>query len=307
MPPPSIEQLAREFAVAGARWETGSGALPFLVVDTDHCRARLTPYGGQLCDWTPAGQAHPVLFMSPRSAFAAGKAIRGGVPVCFPWFGNHASGDKTKPAHGFARTRLWDVVRVARDAAGDVLVDLRLSADDATRAHWSADFEAHLRLSLGRTLGMTFEVTNRGAAAITYEIALHSYVTVGDVEQIRVRGLERTRFVDKVDGGKEHVQGNEPLAFTGETDRVFLDTDATCTIDDAVLARRIRVAKSGSLATVVWNPGRAKGEAMADVGGDAWRGFVCVETAQCGIHEVRLAPGARHAMAARVDVELLTA
>lgn len=307
MPSPSIEQLTREFAVAGARWETGPGALPFLVVDTDHCRARLTPYGGQLCDWTPAGHPHPVLFMSPRSVFAAGTAIRGGVPVCFPWFGNHASGDTTKPAHGFARTRPWDVARVAPDPGGEVLVDLRLRADDATRAHWAADFEAHLALSLGRTLEMTFEVTNRGAAAIAYEIALHSYFIAGDVEQIRVRGLERTRFVDKVDGMKEKVQGHEPLAFTGETDRVFLDTDATCTIDDPVLARRIHVAKRGSLATVVWNPGRAKGEAMADVGGDAWRGFVCVETAQCGMHAVRLAPGARHAMAARVDVERLTA
>lgn len=302
----AAHDLAHEFPVAGGNWETGPGDLPFLVVETEDCRARLTPYGGQLCEWTPAGQRHPVLFLSPRSAFARGKAIRGGVPVCFPWFGNHPGGDPSRPAHGFARTRMWDVAGVARDAAGDVRVDLRMAADDATRAQWPAEFEAQLTLSLGRTLAMTFDAVNRGVDDLTYEIALHSYFTVGDVEQTRVHGLEHTRFVDKVDGMKEYVQGGAPLAFTGETDRVFLDTGATCTIDDPVLARRIRVAKHGSLATVVWNPGRAKGEAMADVSGDAWRGFVCVETAQCGVHAVRLAPGARHAIVARVDVDLLT-
>ena len=305
MSSPSIEALARDFVAAGARWETGPGDLPFLIIETDQCSARVTPYGGHLCTWTPTGQPHPVLFLSPRSPFAPGKAIRGGVPVCFPWFGPHAS-DPAKPAHGFARTRMWDVAGVTADAAGAVTVDFRLRADAETRALWDADFEAHLVLGLGRSLEMTFEVTNRGADTIAYEAALHSYFTVADVERIRVHGLVRTPYLDKVDAFREKVHGNGPIVLAGETDRVFLHTAATCTIDDPGLARRTRIEKSGSLATVVWNPGRAKGEAMADVGPDAWRGFVCLETAQCGVHAVPLAPGARHAMSARVDVSLLT-
>ncbi len=297
-----LDVLARNFSADGARWESGPGGLPFLVVETNRCRARLTPYGGQLCEWTPAGQSTPVLFLSPRSAFAIGKAIRGGVPICFPWFGNHPS-DTTKPAHGFARTRAWDVARVSRESDGDVRVALRLGSSTETRALWNAEFDASLRLSLGGALAMTFEVENTGRDEIAYEIALHSYFTVGDVERIRIHGLENTRFIDKVDGFREKIHGAEPLVLSGETDRVFLGTASTCVIEDPSLGRHVRIEKSGSLATVVWNPWREKAQAMADVGSDAWRDFVCVETANAGPHAVRLAAGARHATTARVSVE----
>lgn len=297
-----LDVLARAFFTDGARWESGPGGLPFLVVETNRCRARLAPYGGQLCEWTPAGQSTSALFLSPRSAFAVGKAIRGGVPVCFPWFGNHPS-DTTKPAHGFARTRAWEITRVTREDAGDVRVALRLASNTETRAYWNAEFSASLTLSLGASLAMTFEVENTGRDEIAYELALHSYFTVGDVERIRIQGLENTQFIDKVDGFRAKVHGVEPLVLSGETDRVFLNTTTACVIDDPALGRRVRVEKSGSLATVVWNPGLEKAQAMADVGGDAWRNFVCVETANCGPHEVRLAAGARHATTARVAVE----
>jgi len=269
-------------------------------VETDRCRARLTPYGGQVCEWTPAGQS-PVLFMSPRAVFAAGTPIRGGVPICFPWFGPHPT-DPTKPAHGFARTRTWQVAGVARDTAGDVRVVLRLAADADTRALWSAPFAVSLTLALGASLEMTADVENVGDDAIVYELALHTYLAVGDVEAVRIRGLEGARFVDKVDGGKDKLAGPEPLAIAGETDRVFLDTTTTCVVDDPVLARRLRVEKRHSEATVVWNPGRERARSMRDVGEDSWRGFVCVETANVGPHAVRLAPRTRHAMSARIDV-----
>src|SRR5258707_862939 len=125
--------------------------MDFVVIDTQRCRARLTPHGGQLCEWTPAGQSAPAIFLSPRAVFAAGKAIRGGVPVCFPWFAAHPT-DPTKPAHGFARTRAWEIGDVTRDAAGDSRVVLRLAADAETRALWNADFAATLTLTLGTGL-----------------------------------------------------------------------------------------------------------------------------------------------------------
>lgn len=296
-----LDVLRRDFATSGAQWERGPGDLLFLVVATEQCRARLTAYGAHLCEWTPAGQATSALFVSPRSVFGAGQAIRGGVPVCFPWFANHPT-EPRKPSHGFARTRLWDVVGVTREPDGGVVVELRLASDAATKAHWDADFEARLTLSMGTALAMTFAVVNRAAHAITYEAALHSYFTVGDVERVAIRGLEGATFIDKVDGMKEKVHGAARVALTGETDRVFIETSATCVIDDAALDRRIHVEKTGSMATVVWNPWRTKADTIADLGGDAWRRFVCVETANCGIHTIRLAPGARHAMTARVHV-----
>ena len=290
--------MARE--VTGVEWDDGPGGLPFLVVKTDRCRARLTPYGAHVCEWTPAGQTTSALFLSPRATFAAGKAIRGGVSVCFPWFANHPT-DATKPAHGFARTRMWDVGDVTRDDDGDVRVTFRVTSDAATQALWPADFVATLTVTLGLSLAITLEVENAGADDITYESALHTYLTVGDVEQIRIHGLERTRFLDKVEGTKTKVSDEAPIAIHGEIDRVYLDTAATCSVEDAVLGRRIHIEKRGSQATVVWNPGREKGQAVSDIG-DFWRTFVCVETASCGPHAVRLAPGARHAMTAHLSV-----
>jgi glucose-6-phosphate 1-epimerase len=286
--------------MADIAWTDGPGGLPFLVIETDRCRARLSSYGGHLCEWTPTGLPSPVLFLSPHAAFVQGKGIRGGVPVCFPWFANHSS-DPTKPAHGFARTRPWQVGGLTRDEAGTVRVVLRLASDTETRAHWSADFAASLTISLGTSLAMTFEAENRGADEITYESALHTYLAVGDVEKIRICGLERTRFLDKVDGMKVKITDDEPITISGEIDRVYLDTTAACLVDDPVLGRQIRIEKSGSQATVVWNPGHQKGPAVPDIG-DAWRYFVCVETANCGAHAVRLGPGARHAMTTRIAV-----
>jgi glucose-6-phosphate 1-epimerase len=282
--------------------QPGPGGFPFLVVDTERCRARLTPHGAQLCEWTPAGQSTPALFLSPRAVFAPGKAIRGGVPVCFPWFAAHPT-DPTKPAHGFARTRTWEVGDVTRDDAGDARVVLRLAADADTRALWNADFVATLTLSIGTSLAMTFDVENTGAGELAYEIALHTYLRVGDVEKIRIHGLERTRLIDKVDGMRQKVADDEPLTIAGEVDRVFLDTGAACTVEDPILQRRIHVEKSGSTTTVVWNPGPEKGPAVPDLGGDVWRTFVCVETANCRPHAVRLAPRARHAMTARITID----
>ena len=289
--------------VTGVTHETGPNDMPFVVVETDRCRARLTPYGAQLCEWTPVGDKTSALFLSPRAVFVPGKAIRGGVPVCFPWFANHPT-DRTKPAHGFARTRTWQLGDIARTDDGDLGVTLHLTSDDETHAFWNADFAASLTFSLGASLAMTFECENTGRTELTYEIALHAYLAVGDVGQVRIRGLEHTRFIDKVDGGTQKMSGARPLTLAGDTDRVFLDTTAPCTLEDPVLKRRIVMTKSGSQTTVVWTPGREKGLAVADLR-EAWPRFVCVESANCAPHAVRLAPRARHAMTARIEVEAL--
>jgi len=199
---------------------------------------------------------------------------------------------------------MWELGDITRDDDGDARVVLRLSSDAESHRFWAGEFAASLTFSLGTALAMTFECENIGRAELTYEIALHTYLAVGDVQQIRIRGLERTRFIDKMDGGKQKMSGTDPLVLTGDTDRVFLDTAAPCTIDDPVLKRSIVVTKAGSRSTVLWNPGRNKGLGVADIG-DAWQRFVCVESANCAPHAVRLKPRARHAMTATISVEPL--
>jgi glucose-6-phosphate 1-epimerase len=171
----------------------------------------------------------------------------------------------------------------------------RIVSNEATRLLWNVDFVARLTVVLDTSLQIALEVENSGNSAFVYEAALHAYLTVADVTKVRVHGLEKTHFLDRTDGLREKISGDAPLAFDGEVDRTFVNTTVPCTVDDPVLKRQIRVRKIGSATTVVWNPGPAKGLALADLG-EGWRHFVCVETANCGPNAVHLEPGARHTM-----------
>ena len=301
----TLETLVRDFSVDGLSWERGPGGLHVLSVRTEQCEARMFTHGAHVASWTPAGE-RPGLHLSPRSAFDANKAIRGGVPVCFPWFGARTDDPqphgKPSPAHGFARTRPWRVERVATEDNGRIVVDMMLEDSEDTRALWDACFEAVLTASLGQTLQVGLRIRNRGEREFEFEEALHTYIEVGDVERVRVQGLEGTRFIDKVDAQKEKRHGREPLMLTGETDSVFHGTKSAIVVDDPALERSIRVDKSGSRTTVVWNPWLVKATTVPDIGGDAWRSFVCVEAANTGRNRVPLPPGAVHEMTTRLTV-----
>jgi len=280
--------------------EPGAGNLPRVRVSNAHADAEIYLHGAHVTAWTPKEQS-PVLWMSRESHFDVTKPIRGGVPLCFPWFGAHATA-KTAPAHGYARLADWALVDAREDRGGITTLAFQLSSESIEWPAWPHRFEAVFRVSVGAVLGMSLDVRNTGAEPFTFEEALHTYVAVQDVKAIGIAGLERTEYLDKVDGMSRKRQGDEPIRFTGETDRIFLDTAAACTIDDPGRHRRIVVSKSGSNATVVWNPWVDKGRAMPDFGDDEWREMVCVETCNVGASAVALAPGARHTMDANVQV-----
>jgi D-hexose-6-phosphate mutarotase len=242
-----------------------------------------------------------VLFLSRASFFAPGKPIRGGIPICFPWFGPRA-GHAEFPAHGFARIRRWDVESLSGSASEGVTVLLRLASDDQTRALWPHDFEARLKVAVTRELSVTLEVTNRGDASFTFEEALHTYLAVSDVREVSVDGLAGAPYLDKTDGFRRKELGAKPLRFDAETDRVFPGTDTTCVINDPALSRRIVIGKSGSRSTVVWNPWIAKAVAMADFADDEWPQMLCIETANVGADAITLSPGDSHEMNATIGV-----
>lgn len=258
--------------------------------------ARLYADGGHVVQYQPAG-AEPVLFLSRESKMQPGTAIRGGVPVCFPWFGPKA-GDPGAKMHGFARTMDWAIEATARESDGSVSVVLRLESSDFTRQHWPHDFMLRHRVNVGAALRMSLEVHNPATTPCTYEAALHTYLAVADVREVQLTGLEGASYLDKTDGMKTKTLGHSPLRFESETDRVFPGHRGTCVIEDC--DRRIAVEKSGSNTTVVWNPWIAKAAAMTDFGDDEWPRMLCVETANTGANAVTLAPGATHTMTATV-------
>lgn len=289
---------------ASVRLDTGLGGLPRVRVDAPGGSAEVYLQGAHVTTWQPAGE-DPVLWVSARSRFEAGVAIRGGVPICFPWFGPHPS-DAAAPAHGFARLSQWELTGAHEDAVtGDVTVELRLGDSPATRASaWPHAFAAVYRVTVGTSLHLELAVTNRDTRDLDVSEALHTYLAVGDVRTVALDGLAGARYVDKVAaGGPEHArQGPEPVRVTAETDRVYAGTGATVTVVDPAGGRSVVVAKDGSRSTVVWNPWVSRARAMADVGDDEWPTMVCVEAANVLDDALVLAPGETHRLSTTLTV-----
>src|SRR5262245_26300527 len=299
--PRMLDSLNERFAVPGViRFETGSGGLVRAAVATASCEGHVYLHGAHVTRYRPAGH-QDLLFLSVRSQFVPGKAIRGGVPVIFPWFGARA-GDPHAPDHGFARTSEWTVETVERSHDASVAVTLVLGPDDVTRRLWARDFTIRHRVVFGARLEMTLEVENRSRETITVEEALHTYLLVGDARQASITGLGGVTYIDKTDAMKRKVLDADPLRLTETTDRVFLGTRTTCAVMDPVLGRRLLVEKTGSSTTVVWNPWDEKARGMADLGPDAWPSMLCVETANAADNALQLARGDRHRMGVAISV-----
>ncbi len=278
---------------AAATLHPGDNGLDRLTVHLPLATAEIHLHGAHVSAYELSGEP-PILFMSNLSNFAAGKPIRGGVPLIFPWFGAKA-GDATAPMHGFARTSLWELESVQEE--GDVVtVILRLDSNAQTLALWPHQFVLRHRIRISTQLEMTLEVENRSDSSFEFEEAQHTYFQVGDVREVTVTGLAQATFIDKTDHLTLKMQDPAPIRITGETDRVYLHTRATCLLEDPVLGRKIRVQKEHSDTTVVWNPWIAKAKAMADFGDAEWPQMLCIETANAGENAITLAPGGRHCM-----------
>ncbi|MFA7238205.1 MAG: D-hexose-6-phosphate mutarotase [Phycisphaeraceae bacterium] len=292
----------------GVQLQRDSHGLDVLVIDTPAASGRMYLHGAHVTAWRPAGH-EPVLWMSGKSWYETGKPIRGGVPICFPWFGPKA-GDASAPAHGFARLKNWTLADVTRNADGAITVTMTLYADDATRAMWPHDFAAMMRVTFGPTLQLELRIDNTGDQPIHFAEVLHTYFAVSDVRQVSVTGLAGAMYHDRLDPTGLKTRGDQPITITGETDRLYIHTESACVLNDPAGHRAITIRKTGSRSTVVWNPWVNKSKAMPDFGDDEWPGMICIETLNAGENAVTLppAPGTAaqsHTMAATIEVKRL--
>ncbi|MFO7807858.1 D-hexose-6-phosphate mutarotase [Guyparkeria sp.] len=262
-----------------------------------HGSVSITPMGATVIGYTPEG-GEEMIWVSDTARFDGSRPVRGGIPVCWPWFGAHPSEPEQK-AHGFARHRPWEIESVAVE--GDITrAILRLQADEATTRIWPHDFVLRLAVTLDVTLRLDLMAENRSNETWRLSEALHSYFRVQDARDILVDGLDGLKYWDKQQGGIRGTQ-TSPLRVRPPIDRVYFDHMGEAVINDT--RRRIHIDKAGSQTTVVWNPGPDGARGIDDIPDDAWTDMLCVETANAIDNRYRLAPGERHTLSATIHVE----
>jgi len=292
-------ELDRRFGIPSiARVLEGNGGLPKVGITSPQATGEMYLHGGHVTSWKPAGRDE-ALFVSSQSRWEDGRAIRGGVPVCFPWFGNKEA-DPKAPAHGFVRTKTWHLESIVQ-VGGAVTVSMFTESDENTKRWWPADFHLVHRATFSSELSLELVLTNIGTTSLRFEEALHTYHRVGHIEKARVRGLDGVRYLDKTDRNQEKTQQDE-IVITSETDRVYLNTNAAVELEDPVSRRRTRVTIENSRTTVVWNPWAQKARSFSDFADDEWMQMICIETSNVSDFAVNLAPGQQHKMKAIVSV-----
>ncbi len=273
---------------------------PILVIEHAAVSGRIALNGAHVTDWIPEGH-DPVLYMSAEAVMEPGKPIRGGIPVCWPWFGPNPT-DSSKPAHGFVRQMMWEV-DVARETETAVDIVLKLSDSAATKAFWPHAFSARLHVHMGAALQVTLQASNTGATAWDMTDALHTYFNVEDVRKVSIHGLHGTQYVEsRLSPDKRPQSGT--ITIDQEVDRMYI-SDATVIVHDPLWKRELVIEKAGSLATVVWNPWIEKSKRLADLPDEAYPEFLCIEAANAGEDVVTVQPGQEHLLMQRIEVRKL--
>lgn len=297
-----IQQLNSKFAIPG-HIEFGEvhGNFTIAKIANAHATAIVSLYGAHVQSYIPKGQKE-VLWMSPQSSFQEGKAIRGGIPVCFPWFGPHAT-DTQKPMHGFARLSKWEVLKTASLVNGDTLLVLGLKANDYTKSLFPFEFAAQMEIVVGKKLDVTLIYTNTGTEPFVCSDALHSYFNISNVANIGISGLKGHSYYAAFAKTPDYTQEEAILPIVQEENRRYINHTSDCVIADKGFNRSIRVAKRGSKVTVVWNPWEATTKTMADIPDDGYFSFVCVEAANYYDNSITLLPQEGYCIATMINVE----
>jgi glucose-6-phosphate 1-epimerase len=277
---------------------SGNGGLPKIRVTAPSAAAEIYLHGAQLTSWQPANAAE-VLFLSEHSHWQDGRAIRGGIPVCFPWFRSKID-EPAAPAHGVVRTKEWQLDSVQIDGES-VVVICSTENDESTHRWWPHAFRLTHKLSIGKSLRLELHVTNTGQSSFRFEEALHTYFRVSQAESVSIRGLDQVAFLDNFDGNRRKIQSGD-LILTGKTDNAYIDVAGPAELSDPTWHRSIRTEKVNSATTVVWNPWQEGANSLGDLGNDEWRQFACVEASNILDSAVTLAPGQEHRMQAIISI-----
>jgi len=273
------------------------------VMRVDHPQATATVSldGGQVLTWQPKSQSVPVLWSTDPAQWRKGRAIRAGVPICWPWFGSHPR-QPEQPSHGYARLCEWDILSISTLQSGALEINMTMIAPSESAMPSAVSAKLSVCISIGETLSVALTTTNTGEQTICLTEALHAYLNVGAISRIHIEGLNGYSYVDLIDRQLVKTQ-NGVVKFSGEMGRVYLNTKSDCLIVDRMYGRSIKIEKTGSQSTVIWNPGLDTASKMDDLGPIAWQKMVCVESANALDNQITLKPGDQHTLAVRYSVD----
>ena len=298
----SIEQLNADYGIANkVKFVEGEGGFPIIEVSNEYATASISVYAGHILSFKPVGQDEDIIFLSSKVDYQLGKAIRGGTPICWPWFGPDPEA-KERPNHGFVRNRLWQMREVISTPDGATKITLGLVDTPETRKIWDYSFDFAIAITVGTVLTVELITRNTGEQSFKITQALHTYFKIGDLSQVAVLGLKGREYIDKVAGGQQKTQSGE-VTFAGECDRIYLDVQPELVIDDPSLNRKIKVTATNSKTAIVWNPGAEISAKMADLGDQDYEHFVCVETANAADEVIEVIAGEQYKLTAQYSVE----
>lgn len=298
----NIEQLNTDHGIAGQlKFVEGAGGFPFIEIDSGKANAVVSTYAGQVLSFRPVNEPQDLMFLSEAAYYQAGKAIKGGAPICWPWFGPDPE-RLGRPTHGFVRNRFWNVIRTQARTDGDVRVTLGLTDTPETRAIWPHPFALALEITVGDSLSLELITRNTGTEKFSITQAFHTYFKVEHIGEVVVLGLEDTEYIDKADNGAHKLQKGA-VTIKAEVDRIYRDAPDELVIDDTALDRRIRIVSKGSKTAVVWNPWAKISAEMGDLKDDDYKHLLCVETANAGSDVVEISPGSEFRLVANYRIE----
>ncbi len=296
-----IAQANDEFGIPGVLAIcAGNGGLPLISIENGFASASVSIHGAQVLSYRPLTEREDLLFVSRQASFEPGKAIKGGIPVCWPWFGPDPQ-QRGRGDHGFARDRSWQLLATEARVDGSTGLLLGLRDDDGTRALWPHPFSLELEIIVGETLDLRLTTRNTGEVPIQITQALHAYFKVGDVRRAQVLGLAGHDYIDKVADGARATQSG-PINIDGPVNRIYLDTTDTLIVDDPSLGRSIHIEREGSRSAVVWNPWIEQSRAMADFADDEYPRMICVETTNAADDRLSVAPGEARRLLSRYRI-----
>ncbi|MDQ6967232.1 MAG: D-hexose-6-phosphate mutarotase [Mariprofundaceae bacterium] len=299
----AISELNKAWGIEGSlSFKLGKGDMIVIEIDNAFAQASIALQGAHILSFVPKGEKE-LIWMSKDAVFTKGKSLRGGVPICWPWFGPHAS-DSSLPGHGPARTVNWKPVASKDLDDGRTSISLEMQQDDQVKAVCGHPLQVQLHIIIGKTLEISMETKNLGDTSFTLGQALHTYFNISDVRKVHIEGLEGCEYLDKVDGFARKKQDGA-VTISQETDRVYVNTGNQMRIIDAGMKRAIVIRNQGSSSAIVWNPWIETAEKMGDLGQDGYLNMLCVETANAVDDVIELTAGATYVMATEYSIEKL--